>query len=673
VRQAAFETDARIAHRLLSQRAAQHDAILATLALLQPNAAGRRAAAAGLCRTGAAGAAAGPRPPLARRRCATALLDAAEVRSRNARRAVLARAEFGPASGRYLLVQAATPASFALLIDAQGLVPAADWPFTPGGRVQASLAHGGHQRVLTAGGPRRGMRALALRLPQAAGHRQPALRGGGVQAPGQRRPALGLDGRLVGGAGRRRGRGGGLAPPAGRGPRRAQELLRLGQVGRLNALGELAAGMAHELNQPLTAVSAGVGAAQRLLADDPPDLDTARLAMAQATQQARRAAEVVARLRRLVERPDVTARVQPCAVAPLLRGALDLLEPECRRLGVAVQLQVEPADLQLMADPVALEQIAHNLLSNALQALAAVPAGDRRLRLQARLEGGSAVVEVTDSGAGLSPDVLPHLFEPFFTTRNGGLGLGPEPVRVPGHRHGRVAGWRAGRAARCRLHAAAAAGARRPLAMTPSIVPLIQLVDDDAAVRDALSLLIGTVGLRVQTWGDPQAFVDGLDREAIGAIVLDVRMPGLGGIAVLERLRAAGVDQPVVMLTGHGTVELCRRAFKSGAVEFLEKPVDDQLLLDTLQQAVRQHVRSRQRRRADRAARDRFALLSEREREVLGLICAGLTNKEVGRALGLSPRTVETHRAHLFDKLEAPSLAHLIRHYADLVADDDAA
>jgi len=203
--------------------------------------------------------------------------------------------------------------------------------------------------------------------------------------------------------------------------------------------------------------------------------------------------------------------------------------------------------------------------------------------------------------------------------------------------------------------------------------PLIQLVDDDAAVRDALSLLIGTVGLRVQAWGDPQAFVDGLDRDAIGAIVLDLRMPGLGGIAVLERLQAAGVDQPVVMLTGHGTVELCRRAFKSGAAEFLEKPVDDQLLLDTLQQAVRQHVRSRQRRQADRAAGERYALLSEREREVLGLICAGLTNKEVGRALGLSPRTVETHRAHLFDKLEAPSLAHLIRHYADLVEGEGAA
>lgn len=203
--------------------------------------------------------------------------------------------------------------------------------------------------------------------------------------------------------------------------------------------------------------------------------------------------------------------------------------------------------------------------------------------------------------------------------------------------------------------------------MTSITSPLVQLVDDDAAVRDALALLIGTVGLRVRAWADPLQFLDERDRDAIGVIVLDVRMPGLGGLAVLERLQAAGADQPVVMLTGHGTVELCRRAFKSGAAEFLEKPVDDQLLLDTLQQAVRQHVRSRQHARADREARERFARLSEREREVLGFIVEGLTNKEVGRALGLSPRTVETHRAHLFDKLQAPSLAHLVRHYAALV------
>ena len=202
--------------------------------------------------------------------------------------------------------------------------------------------------------------------------------------------------------------------------------------------------------------------------------------------------------------------------------------------------------------------------------------------------------------------------------------------------------------------------------MNTTLSPLVHLIDDDAAVRDSLALLIGTVGLRVQTWADPQAFLAQFDRQGIGAIVLDVRMPGISGLAVLDTLVAQGVDQPVIMLTGHGTVEMCRRAFKAGAAEFLEKPVDDEALIEALQNAVRQHVRSRERHQADRQARERYAQLSEREREVLGLIVSGLTNKEIGRALAVSPRTVETHRANLFAKLEAESLAQLIRSYAAL-------
>ena len=201
--------------------------------------------------------------------------------------------------------------------------------------------------------------------------------------------------------------------------------------------------------------------------------------------------------------------------------------------------------------------------------------------------------------------------------------------------------------------------------------PLIHLVDDDLAVRDSLALLIGTVGLRVQTWAEPATFLRDFDRESIGAIVLDIRLPGASGLQVLDDLVAQQVDQPIVMLTGHGTVDLCRRAFKAGAAEFLEKPVEDDLLLETLQACVRRHVQVRQQHRADQDAQARFALLSEREREVLGLIIGGLTNKEAGRALALSPRTVETHRANLFAKLQADSLAQLIRRYARL-ADRDA-
>ena len=203
--------------------------------------------------------------------------------------------------------------------------------------------------------------------------------------------------------------------------------------------------------------------------------------------------------------------------------------------------------------------------------------------------------------------------------------------------------------------------------INPPLSPLIHLIDDDQAVRESLALLIGTVGLRVQAWADPRAFLDGFDRGGVGAIVLDVRMPGVSGLAVLEQLAAQGVDQPIIMLTGHGTVEMCRRAFKAGAAEFLEKPVDDEQLIEALQQAVRQHVRTRERSQADQDVRARHQQLSEREREVLGMIVAGLTNKEIARVLALSPRTVESHRASLFAKLDCDSLAQLIRRYAVLV------
>jgi two-component system, LuxR family, response regulator FixJ len=203
--------------------------------------------------------------------------------------------------------------------------------------------------------------------------------------------------------------------------------------------------------------------------------------------------------------------------------------------------------------------------------------------------------------------------------------------------------------------------------MSAPITALVQLVDDDDAVRDALARLLASVGLRVQGWADAQQFLAGFDRDAIGAVILDVRMPGIGGLALLDVLRERGVDQPVVMLTGHGTVEMCRRAFKAGAAEFLEKPVDDEALLEAVQAAVRTHSRSRERDSADRAARERFARLSEREREVLALVIEGLTAKQIARRLDLSPRTVETHRAHLSEKLEVESLAQLVRRYAALV------
>lgn len=203
----------------------------------------------------------------------------------------------------------------------------------------------------------------------------------------------------------------------------------------------------------------------------------------------------------------------------------------------------------------------------------------------------------------------------------------------------------------------------------PPTEPTVFLVDDDDAVRDALATLLGTVGLRVREYGDPLTFLAQLDREAIGCLILDVRMPHVSGLHLQEQLTREGVDLPVIVMTGHGDIDVCRRAFKAGAVEFLTKPVDELALLEATGLGIRTHLARRARQAASREAREALAGLSAREREVLRLIVDGASNKQAARTLGISARTVETHRASILGKLGVASLAQLVRVYLASVGD----
>ena len=187
------------------------------------------------------------------------------------------------------------------------------------------------------------------------------------------------------------------------------------------------------------------------------------------------------------------------------------------------------------------------------------------------------------------------------------------------------------------------------------------LIDDDPSVRDSLSLLLSLKGVRTQLFANAESFIEAYRPGWVGCVLTDLRMPGMTGLELQAALRARAIELPVVVLTAHGDVATARAAMKNGAFDFLEKPIDDALLIEVLGNALRV---DRERRTAvtTRAfVSARFERLTEREREILALITAGHQNREVAAQLGISPRTVEVHKARIMEKLGCRSLAELIR------------
>lgn len=420
-----FETRARIAHRLLSQRAVQHEAVLTTLSLMQPALNARLPAVypqvLQVWRRDAGQD--WPAPPQ--------LQGALRQAERAATGVALALADLP--HGRFWIVApaldrtAASGASYAFEISLPLTVPWDEWPFArangKGGSVDSSvrLEHGGARWTIHAAD--RGQGAMQLRRFEFRKQLASASQPFDIVAERAYLPAdlpwLAMLSWALAWAAALAGLAHVLRQYRAR--RRAEELLRLDQVSRLNALGALAAGLAHELNQPLTAVLAGTQAATRLLADEPADLAPAQEAMKQVATQARRAAEVVARLRRTIERPDTGARVR-VDLAAAARDVLELLEQDCRRRGVKVQLSADVPVLA-QADPVALDQILHNLVGNALHALEPVSAPELRVAVTVGA-AGTARLSIRDNGPGVAPELAARLFEPFVSGRPGGLGLG---------------------------------------------------------------------------------------------------------------------------------------------------------------------------------------------------------------------------------------------------------
>jgi len=191
--------------------------------------------------------------------------------------------------------------------------------------------------------------------------------------------------------------------------------------------------------------------------------------------------------------------------------------------------------------------------------------------------------------------------------------------------------------------------------------PTVFVVDDDTGVREAIRLLLRSVGLRAEVFSLARTFLESYDPDVPGCLVLDLRMPGISGLELQDRLIKLGSELPIIFVTAHGDVPTAVIAVKAGAVDFIQKPFQDQKLLDMVHHALDLDAQARKERAELARIEDRLRSLTPREREVLELVVAGKMNKIISRELGISQRTVEIHRARVMDKMEASSVSQLVR------------
>lgn len=191
---------------------------------------------------------------------------------------------------------------------------------------------------------------------------------------------------------------------------------------------------------------------------------------------------------------------------------------------------------------------------------------------------------------------------------------------------------------------------------------IVFIVDDDLAVRDSIRELVESVGLRSRSFASAKAFLEAFQPDSTGCLVVDVRMPEMSGLVLMEKLRERGASIPVIVVTAHGDVPMAVTALKEGAIDFIQKPYRDQPLLDSINKALAVHSAARRSRAETNEIERRLATLTTREREVLDKLLEGGTSKLIARQLDISPRTVDAHRQNLLRKLDVGSVKELLLH-----------
>ena len=439
---------------------------------------------------------------------------------------------------------------------------------------------------------------------------------------------------------------------------RAEEALRqasdeLAKATQAASLAELSASIAHEVNQPLAAIVANSHACHRWLSAEPPNLERAKITAERIIRDANSAADVVSRIRALFKQSTETGST--AALSSAIAEALELMAEEAARRRVRIDTDIEGDLPRVALDRVQVQQVLINLMRNGIEAMD-VHCGRQSPRPERTPDGDVVQTEISDRGRGVEfPD---RIFEPFFTTKEQGMGMGLAICRSIVESHG-------GRlwAEKNEPH-----GAKFIFTLPVEVKAgamttddhIVFIVDDDARIREALGELLASHGMRAVAFGSAGDYVGAEKPDVPSCLILDVELPDINGLD-LQRQIAEGNHPPIVFITGHGDIPSSVRAIKHGAVDFLTKPFSDAELMAAIHAAIAQDREKRSARAELGVLRQRYLDLTPREREVLPLVVSGLLNKQAAAELGISEVTLQIHRRNVMQKMEAASLADLVR------------
>jgi two-component system sensor kinase FixL len=446
----------------------------------------------------------------------------------------------------------------------------------------------------------------------------------------------------------------------------------LAHVNRTGMLGEISASIAHELNQPLAAILSNAQLLRKGVSSMSPEIVAETLD--DVVSDTQRAGEVIKRLRNLL-RPQ-EQKVEVFDINKVVSDVVELLHSESVLKHISISTEFAPGSLNVTADRVHAQQVLINLLSNAFDAMAECELKQRQLKVcTTSSENGFAQVSVQDTGHGFEGKSSQQLFKPFYTTKEQGMGMGlaisRTILRALGGRlwaennsgHGATFFFTLPTEAtvtgieeknKPELDLLAPPKVQQPKQTT------IFIVDDDDSFRTAISRQLNFAGYIIEAFSSAEEFLQRAPYEGIGCLIVDLHMPDATGLDLQAKLSSHDYTMPILFLTGAGDTVSGVEAMKAGALDFLTKPVDEQVLLTAIEHAIE----------VDRDAREKFAQykeaeiiiakLTDREVEVLNLVTKGLRNKQVGHALGITEKTVKAHRGHLMRKAGADSVADLI-------------